>query len=36
MTLLNLSPKVLFDDQHGHHVAHNPGTLEVLDKKGHD
>ncbi|KAI2777846.1 hypothetical protein F4815DRAFT_274097 [Daldinia loculata] len=21
-------PKVLFKDQHGHHVAHNPGTLE--------
>ncbi|KAI1483748.1 hypothetical protein K445DRAFT_63903 [Daldinia sp. EC12] len=21
-------PKVLFKDQHGHNVAHNPGTLE--------
>ncbi|SCO80704.1 uncharacterized protein FRV6_04917 [Fusarium oxysporum] len=21
-------PKVLFKDQHGHRVAHNPGTLE--------
>ncbi|KAH6976617.1 hypothetical protein EDB80DRAFT_594307 [Ilyonectria destructans] len=21
-------PKILFTDQHGHHVAHNPGTLE--------
>ncbi|KAI1399754.1 hypothetical protein F4819DRAFT_488297 [Hypoxylon fuscum] len=21
-------PKVLFKDQHGHDVAHNPGTLE--------
>ncbi|KAL8719151.1 MAG: hypothetical protein Q9225_003813 [Loekoesia sp. 1 TL-2023] len=21
-------PKVLFTDQHGHNVAHNPGTLE--------
>ncbi|KAH7465307.1 hypothetical protein FOMA001_g17225 [Fusarium oxysporum f. sp. matthiolae] len=21
-------PKVLFEDQHGHRVAHNPGTLE--------
>ncbi|RYP73445.1 hypothetical protein DL771_003617 [Monosporascus sp. 5C6A] len=21
-------PKVLFQDQHGHNVAHNPGTLE--------
>jgi len=26
-------PKVIFEDQHGHHVAHNPGTLEVTDKK---
>lgn len=26
-------PKVLFKDQHGHHVAHNPGTLEITDKK---
>ena len=25
--------KVIFEDQHGHHVAHNPGTLEVTDKK---
>ena len=23
-----------FKDQHGHHVAHNPETLEELDKKG--
>ncbi|KAK4119110.1 hypothetical protein N657DRAFT_605056 [Parathielavia appendiculata] len=21
-------PKVLFTDQHGHHVQHNPGTLQ--------
>ncbi|KAL2163241.1 hypothetical protein VTH06DRAFT_5297 [Thermothelomyces fergusii] len=21
-------PKVLYTDQHGHHVQHNPGTLE--------
>ncbi|PKS12620.1 hypothetical protein jhhlp_000828 [Lomentospora prolificans] len=21
-------PKVLFTDQHGHHVNHNPGTLQ--------
>ncbi|MCJ1378794.1 hypothetical protein MMC17_001893 [Xylographa soralifera] len=21
-------PKVLFEDQHGHHVAHNPETLQ--------
>ncbi|RYP10357.1 hypothetical protein DL764_000691 [Monosporascus ibericus] len=21
-------PKVLFQDQHGHNVSHNPGTLE--------
>lgn len=28
-----LAWKVLFEDQHGHHVAHNPGTLEVTDKK---
>ncbi|MCJ1292977.1 hypothetical protein MMC34_004530 [Xylographa carneopallida] len=21
-------PKVLFEDQHGHRVAHNPGTLQ--------
>ncbi|KAJ9134770.1 hypothetical protein NKR23_g9951 [Pleurostoma richardsiae] len=21
-------PKVLFTDQHGHHVSHNPGTLQ--------
>ncbi|PMD25890.1 hypothetical protein NA56DRAFT_564232 [Hyaloscypha hepaticicola] len=27
------SPKVLFQDQHGHHVAHNPGTLEVVEGK---
>ncbi|OBT46916.1 hypothetical protein VE00_02002 [Pseudogymnoascus sp. WSF 3629] len=26
-------PKVLFKDQHGHDVAHNPETLEVLNKK---
>ncbi|KFY09974.1 hypothetical protein V491_07859 [Pseudogymnoascus sp. VKM F-3775] len=26
-------PKVLFEDQHGHHVAHNPETLEVVDQK---
>nr|KAE8441274.1 hypothetical protein EG329_005540 [Helotiales sp. DMI_Dod_QoI] len=26
-------PKVLFEDQHGHRVAHNPGTLENLDKQ---
>lgn len=26
-------PKVLFQDQHGHKVAHNPGTLENLDAK---
>ncbi|EHK97713.1 hypothetical protein GLAREA_10004 [Glarea lozoyensis ATCC 20868] len=24
-------PKVVFHDQHGHKVAHNPGTLENLD-----
>ncbi|CAD6445442.1 1266da5c-8735-4406-8b5c-562f5489a98a [Sclerotinia trifoliorum] len=24
-------PKVVFTDQHGHKVAHNPGTLENLD-----
>ncbi|KAE9370854.1 hypothetical protein N431DRAFT_484985 [Stipitochalara longipes BDJ] len=24
-------PKVLFKDQHGHHVAHNPGTLEIVE-----
>ncbi|KAG4424243.1 hypothetical protein IFR04_002647 [Cadophora malorum] len=24
-------PKVIFHDQHGHKVAHNPGTLENLD-----
>ncbi|PMD54028.1 uncharacterized protein K444DRAFT_570555 [Hyaloscypha bicolor E] len=24
-------PKVLFKDQHGHYVAHNPGTLEVVE-----
>ncbi|KFX89935.1 hypothetical protein V495_05966 [Pseudogymnoascus sp. VKM F-4514 (FW-929)] len=26
-------PKVLFKDQHGHAVAHNPETLEIVDKK---
>ncbi|KDR74625.1 hypothetical protein GALMADRAFT_70604 [Galerina marginata CBS 339.88] len=26
-------PKILFKDQHGHQVAHNPGTLENLDKE---
>ncbi|KAK5993787.1 hypothetical protein PT974_07224 [Cladobotryum mycophilum] len=26
-------PKVLFTDQHGHHVAHNPETLEHGDRK---
>ncbi|KAM7188097.1 hypothetical protein V8F33_010860 [Rhypophila sp. PSN 637] len=26
-------PKVLFTDQHGHHVSHNPGTLSHVDKK---
>ncbi|KAF4633172.1 hypothetical protein G7Y89_g4950 [Cudoniella acicularis] len=26
-------PKVLFHDQHGHKVAHNPETLENLDTK---
>ncbi|OBT86099.1 hypothetical protein VE02_05401 [Pseudogymnoascus sp. 03VT05] len=26
-------PKVLFNDQHGHDVAHNPETLEVVNKK---
>jgi len=26
-------PKVLFKDQHGHNVAHNPGTLDNLDAK---
>ncbi|KAE9406086.1 hypothetical protein BT96DRAFT_972095 [Gymnopus androsaceus JB14] len=25
-------PKVLFTDQHGHHVAHNPEALTNLDK----
>ncbi|KFY35139.1 hypothetical protein V494_06179 [Pseudogymnoascus sp. VKM F-4513 (FW-928)] len=29
-------PKVLFQDQHGHNVAHNPETLEVVDKKKTD
>ncbi|KAK3313188.1 hypothetical protein B0H66DRAFT_387657 [Apodospora peruviana] len=24
-------PKVLFTDQHGHRVSHNPGTLEHQD-----
>ncbi|CZR63185.1 uncharacterized protein PAC_13082 [Phialocephala subalpina] len=28
-------PKVLFKDQHGHDVAHNPGTLENLDRNTH-
>jgi len=27
-------PKVVFHDQHGHKVAHNPGTLENLDAQG--
>jgi len=27
-------PKVVFHDQHGHKVAHNPGTLENLDAEG--
>ncbi|KAG9003637.1 hypothetical protein FRB94_003026 [Tulasnella sp. JGI-2019a] len=26
-------PKVLFEDQHGHRVAHNPGTLTNLSKE---
>ncbi|KIO20889.1 hypothetical protein M407DRAFT_81097 [Tulasnella calospora MUT 4182] len=26
-------PKVLFTDQHGHRVNHNPGTLEIVDKE---
>ncbi|KAK9479123.1 hypothetical protein V1514DRAFT_319446 [Lipomyces japonicus] len=26
-------PKVLFQDQHGHTVTHNPETLEDLDAK---
>ncbi|KAH7134027.1 hypothetical protein EDB81DRAFT_902793 [Dactylonectria macrodidyma] len=26
-------PKVLFADQHGHNVAHNPGTLENVSKE---
>ncbi|KFZ24283.1 hypothetical protein V502_01242 [Pseudogymnoascus sp. VKM F-4520 (FW-2644)] len=26
-------PKVLFKDQHGHDVAHNPETLEVVNKE---
>ncbi|KAK1766535.1 hypothetical protein QBC33DRAFT_103600 [Phialemonium atrogriseum] len=26
-------PKVLFTDQHGHNVAHNPGTLQHKDKE---
>jgi len=26
-------PKVVFHDQHGHKVAHNPETLEVTDQK---
>ncbi len=25
--------QVVFHDQHGHKVAHNPGTLEVTDEK---
>jgi hypothetical protein len=29
--LLKLS-KVLFHDQRGKRVAHNPGTLEIIDK----
>ncbi|KFY20697.1 hypothetical protein V491_03509 [Pseudogymnoascus sp. VKM F-3775] len=28
--------QVLFKDQHGHDVAHNPETLEVMDKKESD
>ncbi|KAK1753188.1 hypothetical protein QBC47DRAFT_53842 [Echria macrotheca] len=27
-------PKVLFTDQHGHHVSHNPGTLRHEDMEG--
>ncbi|KAH9917258.1 uncharacterized protein B0H18DRAFT_1123711 [Fomitopsis serialis] len=27
-------PKVVFSDQHGHRVAHNPGTLTHLDGSG--
>ncbi|KAH8774976.1 hypothetical protein BGZ57DRAFT_760031 [Hyaloscypha finlandica] len=27
-------PKVLFKDQHGHCVAHNPGTLEIVEGNG--
>ncbi|KAM7198740.1 hypothetical protein V8F20_006055 [Naviculisporaceae sp. PSN 640] len=26
-------PKVLFTDQHGHHVNHNPGTLSHVESK---
>ncbi|CAG8609741.1 12573_t:CDS:2 [Cetraspora pellucida] len=27
-------PKVIFDDQHGHEVAHNPSTLSKDESKG--
>ncbi|OBT64690.1 hypothetical protein VE03_05842 [Pseudogymnoascus sp. 23342-1-I1] len=29
-------PKVLFKDQHGHNVAHNPETLQVVNKEHND
>lgn len=31
-TLIHVTP-VIFHDQHGHKVAHNPETLENLDSK---
>lgn len=29
----NLRLQVIFNDQHGHRVAHNPSALEVYEKK---
>ncbi|KAL4919370.1 hypothetical protein BDW62DRAFT_199976 [Aspergillus aurantiobrunneus] len=26
------APKAIYNDQHGHRVAHNPGTLQKMDK----
>ena len=30
--IYDMHMQVVFEDQHGHRVAHNPGTLEDVDK----